>query len=342
VTPPASEFARPEHSRQTVSVFGLRISFGLRPSAFGFLLLPLACLLLLLTSGCSVRIFALRQAGNALAGTGNTIASDDDPDFVKSAIPFGLKIMEGLLAETPDHQPLRRAAASGFAQYSFAFIQMDADELEEKDFAAAEALRGRARRMYLRARNHGLNGLETAHPGFTNRLAAAPRDAVRSLKKSDVPMLYWTAVAWGGAISLSKDNPGTVGEIPQMEALIDRALELDESYDRGAVHSFLINYEPARSGVSGDANARARQHFERAVALSQARQAAPYVTFAEAISVQTQNLAEFDELLKQALAINADAYPDSRLANLIYQRRARWLQSRRDQLFLIPDAPSKP
>lgn len=318
---------------------GLKSLRRLRAAA---LALPLGLLLLVVGSGCSVRKFALRQAGNALAGTGTTFASDDDPEFVKSAVPFGLKVMEAVITEVPDHQGLRRAATSGFAQYSFAFIQTEADEAEERDFAQAEALRARARRMYLRARNHGLGGFEVAHPGFTNRLAAAPREAVRSLKKSDVPLLYWTALAWGGAISLSKDNPGNLAEIPQMEAMIDRALELDESYDQGAIHSFLISYEQARSDGKGDARARAREHFERAVALSQGRQAAPFVSYAEAVSVQTQNLAEFDQLLKQALAINPDAFPEYRLANLIYQRRARWLLSRRDQLFLIPDAPAKP
>ena len=298
-------------------------------------------LVLLATSGCSVRRYAMKQAGNALAGSGSTFSSDEDPEFVKSAVPFGLKLMEGILAEVPDHQALRQAAASGFAQYSYAFIQMDADEIEEQDFARAEQLRGRARRMYLRARNHGLGGLEAAHRGFTNRLASAPREAVRSLKRADVPLIYWTALAWGGAISLSKDTPGTLGEIPQMEALIDRALELDETYDKGAIHAFLINYETSRQGAEGDPKARARRHFERAIELSQGRLAGPYVSYAEAISVQTQNVAEFDQLLKQALAINADAWPEYRLANLIYQRRARWLVSRRDQLFLVPEDKPK-
>lgn len=285
---------------------------------------------------------ALNQVGNALAGTGTTFASDDDPDFVKDAVPFGLKTMEALLEEAPTHQALRRAAASGFAQYAFAFIQMDADAIEAEDFAQAEALRDRARRMYLRARNHGLAGLEARHRGFTNHLAADPRGAVRAYKRGDVPLLYWTAVAWGGAISLSKDQPDTVAQIPQMEALIDRALELDEAYDRGAIHGFLINYEQARSDQPAEAQARARRHLERAVELSQGRQAAPLVSFAEAVSLQNQDVAEFDALLEKALAIPADAYPEHRLANLIFQRRARWLQSRREELFLIPEPGSKP
>lgn len=320
---------------RSFSVLSLQFSACRFPAAL------LLGLLLLSVSGCSVRHYALRQAGTALAGTGTTFAADDDPEFVKSAVPFGLKLMEGVLAEAPDHQPLRRAAASGFAQYSFAFIQMDADELEEKDFAGAEALRARARRMYLRARNHGLGGFEALHPGFTNRLATAPREAVRSLKKSDVPLLYWTAAAWASAISLSKDSPDVVADLPIAEALIDRALDLDEAFGDGAIHSFLIAYETARPGGTGDVDSRSRKHFERAMALSHGRQAAPLVSLAETISVKNQNAAEFKALLNQALRVNPNDKPEWRLVNLVMQRRARWLLARVDELFLVADEPKE-
>ena len=58
------------------------------------------------------------------------------------------------------------------------------------------------------------------------------------------------------------------------------------------------------------------------------------VALAEAVSIQKQDLAEFRSLLNKALALNVDAKPEWRLANLIAQRRARWLLSRTDQLFL--------
>jgi hypothetical protein len=212
-----------------------------------------------LLSGCSIKRMAVNKLGDALAGGGTTFASDDDPELVKSAVPFSLKLMESLLSESPRHRGLLFATTSGFTQYGYAFVQQDADELEATDFAAAEAMRARAKRLYLRARNYGLRGLEVAHRGFTNQLAAAPREAIAKLKKRDVPQVYWTAAAWGAAISLSKDDPATLAEIPQMEALIDRALELDESWDSGAIHGFLINYEMSRSGAAGDPSERARK-----------------------------------------------------------------------------------
>ena len=110
-------------------------------------------------SGCSIKRMAVNKLGNALAGSGTTFASDDDPELVKAAVPFSLKLMEGLLNENPRHEGLLLAASSGFTEYAYAFVQEEADETEDKDLAAAEEMRGRARRLYLRGRNYGFRGL---------------------------------------------------------------------------------------------------------------------------------------------------------------------------------------
>jgi predicted anti-sigma-YlaC factor YlaD len=277
---------------------------------------------------------AVNQVGNALAGSGTSFASDDDPELVKAAVPFSLKLMEALLEETPRHEGLLLAAVSGFTQYGYAFVQEDADETEDKDLAAAEEMRGRARRLYLRARNYGLRGLEVKHKGFGEALRANAKTAVTVTTVKDVPLLYWTGLSWAAAISLSKDNPDLIAELPLVEALMERALVLDEAFDYGAIHAYFITYEMSRPGGTGDPTARAREHFERALALSKGQQAGPMVSFAEAVCVQKQDLKQFESLLHQALAINPDLNPEWRLANLIMQRRAKWLLARTDQLFL--------
>jgi predicted anti-sigma-YlaC factor YlaD len=303
-------------------------------SAINKLLCLTALCLAVIGSGCSIQRLAVHKVGDALAGSGTTFASDDDPELIKAAVPFSLKLMEALLNEDPRHEGLLLAAASGFTQYGYAFVQEDADETEDKDLAAAEELRGRARRLYLRARNYGLRGLEARHKGFEKALRANPKLAVGETTRKDVPLLYWTALSWAAAISLSKDNPDLIAEMPMVEAMMDRALALDETFDHGAIHTYFITYEMSRPGGTGDAAARSRQHFERALALSGGQQAGPMVSFAEAVCVQKQNLKEFESLLHQALAINPDLKPEWRLANLVMQRRAKWLLSRTDQLFL--------
>jgi predicted anti-sigma-YlaC factor YlaD len=75
--------------------------------------------------------------------------------------------------------------------------------------------------------------------------------------------------------------------------------------------------------------------------INQGLQAGPLVALAEAVSLQKQDLQEFEGLLHRALAMNPDAKPEFRLANLVMQRRAKWLLSRSDQLFLRA-SPAQP
>jgi predicted anti-sigma-YlaC factor YlaD len=291
-------------------------------------------------AGCSVKRVAVNKVGNALAGSGTSFASDDDPELVKAAVPFSLKLMESLLDENPRHEGLLLAACSGFTQYAYAFIQEDADEMEDRDLAAAEELRGRARRMYLRARNYGVRGLEVRHKGFEKALRADPRQAVRMAAVKDVPLLYWTAVSWAGAISLSKDDPELIAEMPVVEAMMDRALALNEAYGDGAIHTFLITYEMSRPGGVGDPASRSQRQYERALELSKGLQAGPMVSFAESVCVQKQDLKQFEAALQQALSLNLEVKPEWRLVNLVMQRRAKWLLSRTDQLFLRSAPPA--
>lgn len=289
--------------------------------------------LLATLSGCSVRQYALNQAADALSNSGNSFASDDDPALIRDAAPFSLKLMDSVLEDNPKHVGLLTAAAKGYTQYAYAFVQEEGEELEDSDVARAAQHFDRARRLYVRARGYGLRGLDSAHPGIAAALKRDSKGAVKQVQRQDVPLLYWTAAATGGWIGLSKDNAAAVSEVPMMEALIDRALVLDEAWDAGSIHTFLISYELVRAHRTGDPVALARAHFKRAVELSAGREAAPYVALAEAVSVSQQDRAEFEKLLKQALAVDVDAAPERRLANLVMQRRARWLLSRTDQLF---------
>lgn len=271
------------------------------------------CLALLATQACSVRQYALNTLGDALAAGGDTYASDGDIELVGAATPFGLKTIESLLAEVPRHQGLLLAAARGFTQYAYVYVHAPAELLMERDVAAGYAQLARARALYVRARDYGLRGLR--------------QDG------DDVALLYWTGVAWAAAISLSKDDPSMLAGLPEVDKLIRRAQQLDADFDHGALRSFLIGYEMSRPNAAADAEQRARAHFARAIELSGGHQAGPYVSLAESVCVETRARREFETLLRRALAVEPDARPDWRLANLVMQRRARRLLARIDELF---------
>lgn len=297
----------------------------------------LAAVLLLGTltlSGCSFQRFAADRIGDAMVKGSSTYAADDDPELVAEAMPFGLKTIESLFAESPHNKGLLLGAASGFTQYAYAFVQMKADYVEDADLERATALRQRAGKLYRRALGYGIRGLEEVRPGLVEALRADPQAALAPFGKADVPLLYWTAAAWGAAISLNKTDAALTADLSLTEALMHRALELDEGFGLGSIYDFYIAYEGGRPTSAGGSIERARESLTRSLKFSGGHRAAPFVSFAETVDVGIQNKAEFEKFLKEALAVDVDAVPEQRLANIIAQQRARWLLTRTDRLFL--------
>src|SRR5690242_18515746 len=101
--------------------------------------------------GCSIKKIAVNKLGNALASSGDTFEGDDDPDLVGDALPFALKLMESLLAESPRHTGLLLATTSGFTEYSYVFVGQRAERAFGENVEESNALRMRSRRLYLRA-----------------------------------------------------------------------------------------------------------------------------------------------------------------------------------------------
>jgi predicted anti-sigma-YlaC factor YlaD len=293
-----------------------------------------ALLLAALALGCSsLEPVVVNRVGSALANGDSVYASDNDPELVWQAVPFGLKTIEGLLAKSPKNKDLLLAEASGYTAYAHGALEAEADFIEAKDLARATELRRRARNLYLRAVDYGLRGLEVDLPDLRNRLHQDAPAALATAGWGLVPLLYWTGAAWGSAISISKDDPELSADLPAVEALERRALALDETYQDGAIHEFFIAYEGARSTVGGSLVA-ARQHFDRAVALSHGQSASAYVTYAEVVMVAQQDKKGFTDMLEQALKIDPNKTPAERLANVLAQRRAHWLLGRTDELFV--------
>ncbi len=292
---------------------------------------------LLMSSGCGM----LRRAGaSSLAETftqtsgSNVFAQDNDPELVGQALPFALKTYEALLASDPQNQDLYRFAAEAFVTYTSAFVQEEAERLEETDFQRAQYLRQRAAKLYLRGRNYALSGLNVGHHGFEERVRQKRGQALKALSPRDVPLLYWAAAGWAGAISADVKNMNLLADLPVVDAMMRRALDLDEGFEDGAIHEFFITYEGERSEAMGGSAERALEHFERVIMLTGGKKASPYVLLASSVAVRQQDYRMFKELLGQALAINPDAVLKWRLSNTLAQEKAKWLLDRSGELFL--------
>jgi len=290
----------------------------IRETAMCLLILTLGAFLL---AGCSVKRTAVNIVGSALSSGGGVYVSDDDPELIREAIPFGLKTFESLLEVSPKNKELLLAAASGFSAYAY-LLQDEAERFDAIDLSRARTLNRRACKHYLRSRNYALRGLELEHPHFTALLKKDRASALSQTIKEDVPFLFWTGASWAGALTTAKANLSLMGDLPLAGALVRRVVQLDETYEYGAAHEFLISYEGSRPGGS---SLQARRHYIRAIEISGGQRASAHLALAQSVMIREQNISEFQKLMKAALAVDPDKVPQLRLLNTIARRRAGWM-----------------
>ena len=296
-------------------------------------------LAVLAVSTCgALKSAAIKTVADTLSEGGSTVTSHDDPDLVADAMPFALILNESLLASVPKHERLLTATCGQYTQYAFGFVQVDAEAAQFDDYERSKYLSTRALKLAMRGRNYCWRALEIRWPGISARLAADPAAAMPKAGKSQVPLLYWSAASLGAAVSLGGlDRPELLINWPVVRALAERALALDPGWSRGTLHELMITVESQGEALGGSEE-RARAHFARAVELQKGLSPGPYMSLALGIAKGKQDRAEFEKLLQQALAIDAEADRDNRLVTLILQKRARLLLAHIDELILSPEA----
>jgi hypothetical protein len=276
---------------------------------------------------------AVKTVANTLSAPGDVFTRDDDPELIREATPFALKLYESLLESVPTHVPLLISTCGSFTQYGYAFLEAEADSLDASRHADATGLRERALKHYLRGRGYCLRAIDVRFgKGTSEALLQDPVAALSKARKDDVPLLYWTAAAWGAAISLGIDRPDLAVDFPAVRALADRGLALDPEWSRGSIHELMITLDSLPEALGGNP-ARAREHFNKAVEIQNGLAPGPYVSLAVGVAVPNQDRQEYERLLKEALAIDPEKDPSNRLVTLVYQRRARVLLDRVDEKF---------
>ena len=151
------------------------------------------------------------MVGDTLAESGSNFASDDDPELVAAAIPFGLKTIEGLLVESPRHKGLLFAACSGFTQYCTRSSSRRPTTSRRRTCRRPRPMRARAKKLYLRAVGYGMRDFDVEIPGFSELVRKDPDAALAKTTKKHVPLLYYTGGGLGGSVRHRRDRLGAVG-----------------------------------------------------------------------------------------------------------------------------------
>jgi predicted anti-sigma-YlaC factor YlaD len=202
------------------------------------------------------------------------------------------------------------------------------EQWEEKRFQM-----DRARKLYLRGAAILERGINNKYPG----MLAAENDpfskALAKMKKEDISLFYWYAAGTLSAYAVNVFDLSLGLKVPRLTAMMNRAYELDENYNSGALDEFfLILYGALPEGLGGDPD-RALIHYRRALEKSKGLSAAPYVAYAQTMAVKNQDYESFKNNLETALAIDPAANPSNTLINTISQNKARYLLEKAPELF---------
>jgi hypothetical protein len=281
--------------------------------------------MLISLGACSPRQMIVQSLADELATQGQ--AAEDDLVLAREASAFYLKLSESVLSQTPTNLKLAAAVAGGFTQYAFAFVAFEAERTEAKDAKAAQKLRERAARLYERAHHHAMAALEHQSPGFARALASSNAADWPSLTDEQIAVAYWAAASWGGLISLSKDNPDVVADLPLAIRLAHLAWNKNPDFGSGALASLMGTFEAARPGGSRLA---ATDFFDKAIAISAGKSAGAYVAKAESVALVAGDRAAFEALLHQAIEAGK---VERSLPNAVMGERAVWLLDTSDDLF---------
>ena len=282
--------------------------------------------------GCSPKKLLLKQFDGVFDSIEYIYLTDDDPQLVKEAFPFNLKIIEILLDQSPDDREMLLTALSSFTMYSYGFIMEDAEKLVLEDYSAGNEIYDRANKLFNRALRYGVHGMELKYPEFTNLWEKHEIDK-NPFVEEDIAYLYWISAALGGLILSSQGNPVYVVDLPKVGWLLEKSMEIDEFWNNGALFSAMISFTMSRPDAVKNREQVARDYFDKAVKASSGEDCSVYVRFAESVCIKNQNKDEFIENLNYVLNFNIESAKELRLTNAMAQARAKWLISRIDELF---------
>lgn len=287
----------------------------------GFVLF-LCCVPWLFLAGCG-RI-ASHYTRPVLDDLTKSFLEQKDPDLAEQGVPAFLLALDGLIRHSPENKNLLLAGAQAYSAYGSAFV---AGKNPERNRILAD-----------KAKRYALAALNLQNRKFSKVLErpfGEFESCLPSFRKKDVPFLFQAAASWAGWIQANASSTDALADLPKVESLIRKVLELDETFSYGAAHAFLGALLTVRPPALGGRPEEARAHFEKALELGKGKFLPSYVLYAKQYAMLVYDKELFFKLLETVLHSPADTVPELTLMNLLAQRQAAELlaRTRRENYF---------
>jgi len=278
------------------------------------------CLLFLLSACFPSKKLTVGATATLLEEIGRASYRQSDLRIIREGMPAYLMLIDGMVQALPDNERLLIAAAQSYSSFASIFV-----EDEDKEYANL---------LYERGKQYALRSLEMR--GFKDPIRIPFDDFKRGLnrlRKKDVPTLFWSATCWVNWIRLNIDSIEAMSELPRVEWMMKRALELDEGFYYGGPHLFMGIWYASRPKIAGGDLKKAQEHFLKALDLGQGKFLMAYVYYAKYYARNMMDKELFTSTLQKVLETPAETSPDLVLLNTVAKKQAKELLSHVGEYF---------
>ena len=249
-----------------------------------------------------------------------SLQKQTDLELIRDGAPSLLLLLDGLIAKDPQNKNLLMAATKAYGAYAIT--------LSETGETA------RAVDISLKAKTYGMTllGLLPHMENIPAKKLDETDQALDRISKDQVGFLFWGAYGWATWIRFQEGAPGALADLPAIEHIMLRVVELDDSYYYGGAHIFLGAYYSSRPQMYGGKPQDSRKHFERALVISDRKFLLAQVTYAETYARLVFDKKLYQDLLNEVLD---QPLEDNKMAssNKLAQVMARKLLDATEEFF---------
>ncbi len=277
-------------------------------------------LLSLLSACLPSKTLTVGSTATLLEEVAKASSRQSDLRMLREGTPAYLMLIDGMIQALPDNDRLLLAGAQSYSTFASLFV-----ENQDQEYANL---------LYEKGKQYALRSLEAR--GFKEPLRRPfddLKEGLKKLTKREVPYLFWTATCWASWIRLNLDSVEAISELPRVEEMMKRALQLDEGFYYGGPHLFMGIWFASRPKIAGGDLNKAQEHFLRALDLGRGKFLMAYVYYAKYYARNKMDKELFVTTLQRVLDAPLDTSPDLVLANAVAKKEAEGLLSHVEEYF---------
>lgn len=256
---------------------------------------------------------------NLAKSLSSAILNSNDIETVEQGLPAYLLLLDGLIESDPHNSGLLIAAAKLNNAYAGVF----ASNTQQAKLLSQKAL-NYARRAICQKKKPAC--------GITTQPFNTFQQVVNSFQLDQLDTLYTLGASWAGWIEANSDDWNAIANIARIQTIMERVILLDENYDSGSAHIYMGVMATLLPPALGGKPEIGRQHFQRAIDLSNGNNLMAKVTYARRYARLLFKRELHDRLLNEVVAADAKV-TGLTLINTLAQKQAKELLLSADEYF---------